>query len=406
MRTGRIWRQHLPIGAVPPSAAAVVQHLPLPRATPATPLDLRLHRVHGSSDDKPGTLERVRVSKEDSYREQFSARVGHADRDRIERRALSAPSGVVGATVYSPPSCRRGHERDASSSRGVCLHVHGGGWIWGDSRDQVAHRCLEMADALGAHVVSVEYSLFTKPNCEAGDGQSGDGGPPCSFDPVNDVTVALEWIEENYAEFLGAGPRFVASGESAGAHLLMLAMLRRRDRARAGEETEEDPVASSPSRFPPERSVPFDGRWKCLNLVYGVFDLSGTPSVATDGDSSVPLSGNDLLWMYDMYISVMNERLGPDAATLGARDPGLSPMYADLSRMPPSLITVGTADCLVDYTLFMASRLGSFGVDVDLAVYEGGEHGIGHFGVQEDEEMGVEARRYTLEYMRGRLWGE
>ncbi|EJK62262.1 hypothetical protein THAOC_17130, partial [Thalassiosira oceanica] len=296
--------------------------------------------------------------------------------------------GSVGATVYSPP-----HDDGTSSSGGVCLHVHGGGWIWGDSRDQVAHRCLETADVLVAHVVSVEYALFTKP--------SGDG---CSFDPVNDVIVALEWIEENHGKVLGAGPRFVASGESAGAHLLMLAMLRRRDRARAGEETEES-AASSSSRFPAERSEPFDERWKCLNLVYGVFDLSGTPSVVTDGDSSVPLSGNDLLFMYDMYTSRMNERLEPDVVALTARDPSLSPMYADLSRLPSSLLTVGTADALVDDTLYMATRLKSFGVDVDLAVYEGGEHGIGHFGAQEDEEMGVEARRYTLEYMKGRLWG-
>mmetsp|Transcript_1533 Transcript_1533/g.3665 ORF Transcript_1533/g.3665 Transcript_1533/m.3665 type:complete len:391 (+) Transcript_1533:65-1237(+) len=388
MRTGRIWRQHLPMGATPLSAASVVQH-PLPRPTPATPLDLRLHRVYGSSDDKLGTLERIRLSKEDSYREQFSTRVGRPDRWRIEHRTLSSPSGSVGATVYSPP-----HDDGTSSSGGVCLHVHGGGWIWGDSRDQVAHRCLETADVLVAHVVSVEYALFTKP--------SGDG---CSFDPVNDVIVALEWIEENHGKVLGAGPRFVASGESAGAHLLMLAMLRRRDRARAGEKTEES-AASSSSRFPAERSEPFDERWKCLNLVYGVFDLSGTPSVVTDGDSSVPLSGNDLLFMYDMYTSRMNERLEPDVVALTARDPSLSPMYADLSRLPSSLLTVGTADALVDDTLYMATRLKSFGVDVDLAVYEGGEHGIGHFGAQEDEEMGVEARRYTLEYMKGRLWGK
>ena len=332
----------------------------------------------------------MRKAKEDLYREQFSTRVGPADRRMIESRTLSSPSGSVGATVYSPT-----HDDDGASSSGVCLHVHGGGWIWGDSRDQVAHRCLEMADVLGAHVVSVEYALFTRPSAEGR-----------FFDPVNDVTVALEWIEENHEAVLGAGPRFVASGESAGAHLLILAMLRRRDRARAGEKTEGEPSASSSSRFLSERSDPFDERWKCLNLVYGVFDLSGTPSIVTDGDSSLPLSGNDLLWMYDMYTSRMNERLGPDAAALTARDPSLSPMYADLSRLPPSLLTVGTADALVDDTLFMASRLGSFGVDVNLAIYEGGEHGIGHFGSQEDEEMGVEARKYTLEYMRGHLFGE
>lgn len=39
----------------------------------------------------------------------------------------------------------------------------------------------------------------------------------------------------------------------------------------------------------------------------------------------------------------------------GLGHPG-SPIYGDLTGMPPALLTVGTADCLLDDSLFMAAR--------------------------------------------------
>ena len=88
------------------------------------------------------------------------------------------------------------------------------------------------------------------------------------FDPVSEVVSAIDWIETAGADALNAKPIFVASGESSGAHLLLLSMLKCRDR---------------PQRI---------SSWKCLNLVYGFFDLSGTPSVRTDGNESSPISGD------------------------------------------------------------------------------------------------------------------
>ena len=73
--------------------------------------------------------------------------------------------------------------------------------------------------------------------------------------------------------------------------------------------------------------------------------------------------------------------------------------YADLSRLPPALFTVGTSDPLLDDSLFMAARYGAAGCKVKLAVYAGGQHGIGHFGAHEDTELGREARQHTLEFL-------
>jgi acetyl esterase/lipase len=82
------------------------------------------------------------------------------------------------------------------------------------------------------------------------------------------------------------------------------------------------------------------------------------------------------------------------------RHPLLSPLYANLSHFPPSLLSVGTADPLLDDSLFMANKYCSYGNSVEVAVYEGGEHGVGHFGLQEDEEMGILARRHTLAFLK------
>lgn len=66
----------------------------------------------------------------------------------------------------------------------------------------------------------------------------------------------------------------------------------------------------------------------------------------------------------------------PGLSTEEARDPAISPMWADLDSLPPSLVTVGTADWLLDDSLFLASRLAAAGNRVELAVYPEGPHGI------------------------------
>jgi len=54
----------------------------------------------------------------------------------------------------------------------------------------------------------------------------------------------------------------------------------------------------------------------------------------------------------------------------------LSPLYADLSGLPPALFTVGARDILLDDTLFMASRWVACGGAARLAVYPEAAHGF------------------------------
>ena len=57
----------------------------------------------------------------------------------------------------------------------------------------------------------------------------------------------------------------------------------------------------------------------------------------------------------------------------------ISPLYADLPDMPPALFTVGTADHLLDDTLFMAARWEAYGNGPELAVYPDCVHGFNAF---------------------------
>ena len=373
---GKIWL-HRPFNITPASNDALpnpsISHCLLPTKNPKPASENRWHNLYHQST--ASALEHNLLSKQEFFKAQFSSRVTKEDAARrIQKRRLQqscSKTREVDVTIYLPSVASNDDNASESNEKlqGICLHVHGGGWIVGDSRYQVGHRCLEMSDALNAAVVSVEYTLTTSNN---------DNGQ--IFDPVSEVVSAIDWIETAGSDELNAEPIFVASGESAGAHLLLLSMLKCRDR---------------PQRI---------SSWKCLNLVYGFFDLSGTPSVRTDGNESSPISGDELLFMADMYCSKLKGGSNNDdqrANHLDRRDPSISPFYANLSNLPPALFTVGSADPLLDDSLFLASRYCVDGNNyAELVIYEGGEHGIGHFGLQEDVEMGNRAREYTYEFMK------
>ena len=52
----------------------------------------------------------------------------------------------------------------------------------------------------------------------------------------------------------------------------------------------------------------------------------------------------------------------------------MSPIYADLKGLPPALFTVGTADPLLDDTLYMSARWAAAGNGGHTAIYAGGCH--------------------------------
>jgi acetyl esterase/lipase len=83
--------------------------------------------------------------------------------------------------------------------------------------------------------------------------------------------------------------------------------------------------------------------------------------------------GCDLLDPESMRFMV--GQFAPGTTTDERRDPDLSPLFADVSRMPRALFTVGTADHLIDDSLFFAARWVTAGCEAELLVYPDAPHG-------------------------------
>jgi acetyl esterase/lipase len=208
--------------------------------------------------------------------------------------------------------------------RGVYFHIHGGGWVFGgaDQQDAMLER---IADRARLTVVSVEYRLAPEHPYPAG---------------PDDCEAAALWVVRNAAKEFDTDV-LTLGGESAGAHLSVVTLLRLRDRHG------------------------FTG-FRGANLVYGVFDLGMTPSQRAFGDTRLVLRTIDLDQFYNAFLPMIKERRTGD----------ISPLYADLKGLCPALFTVGTADALVDDTLFMHARWVAAGNHAELAIYPGAAHGF------------------------------
>jgi acetyl esterase len=212
--------------------------------------------------------------------------------------------------------------------RGVYLHLHGGGWTLGaaNAQDPVLWRLAESANVA---VVSVEYRLAPEHPYPAG---------------PDDCEDAARWLlAEARAEF--GTDRLAIGGESAGGHLAASTLLRLGPDAR---------------------------RFSAAQLTFGVFDLGLTPSQRY-GEDMLVIPTATMLWFYDQFLP----GLGPEER----RDPATSPLYADLTGMPPARFVVGTADPLLDDSLFMAARWRAAGNPTELEVVAEAVHGFTAFPI-------------------------
>ena len=209
------------------------------------------------------------------------------------------------------------HAPVGRAATGVYLEIHGGGFYMGSAAgSDVRNR--RLADALGVAVVSVDYRLAPE--------------HPWPAAP-DDCEAAALWLVEHAADRFGTTTLSIG-GFSAGATLAMTTLLRLRDRAVFA-------IDSAVQQF-------------------GTYDLSAqTPAGRLIADE----------YFLVAYAGAASDRTHPD----------LSPIYADLTDLPPILMVVGDADILLQDNLAMAARLSASGVDVDLRIYPDSPHGFtGH----------------------------
>lgn len=236
-------------------------------------------------------------------------------------RIIPGPGGRIDLRSFTPETVD-----------GVYLHVHGGGWVLGSSRQQDV-RLWSLAQEANVAVVSVDYRLAPEHPYPAG--------------PDDCEAAALWLLDSARAEF--GTERLAIGGESAGAHLAAVTLLRLRDRHG------------------------ITGAFRAANLVYGAFDLTMTPSSRLWGDHNLVLSTPIIAWFADCYLGTMDAE--------ARRAPDVSPLYADLDAMPPALFSVGTLDPLVDDSLFMEARWRQAGNAAELRLYDEGVHAFSYFPI-------------------------
>ena len=211
---------------------------------------------------------------------------------------------------------------------GIYLHIHGGGWTLG-AHDMQDVLLKSLANETGLCAASIDYRLAPEHPYPAG---------------PDDCEDAVLNLLENGPALLGTPARFAIGGESAGAHLSVVTLLRLRDRHG------------------------IKNRIAAANLVFGGYDLNGTPSQILWGDRNLVLSLPIVRWFGNNFL--------PAAGFEQRRDPDISPLYAALADMPPALFSVGTMDCLIDDSLFMAQRWRAAGNRAEVAIYPEGVHGF------------------------------
>ena len=257
-------------------------------------------------------LERAIASRE-AIRELAQPELSEA----AEEAVLPSPSGDIPVRIFRPDG----------RARGLFLHLHGGGWILGEpSMNEIGNE--HLARKFGLAVVSVDYRL------------APENPYPAAPD---DCETAAKWLLEKGPVEFGAERMFIG-GESAGGHLALVTALRLREQ----QGNCADLLG--------------------LNLVFGWYDVNGTPSQRGNGGHPDMLDPENLRFMVECFTPGMSEDK--------RRDPDISPLFADLAGLPATLVSVGTLDHLCDDSLFLAPRLASAGVPVELAVYPDSPHGF------------------------------
>ncbi|MFD8412157.1 alpha/beta hydrolase [Streptomyces sp. NPDC059650] len=210
---------------------------------------------------------------------------------------------------------------------GVYLHFHGGGWTFG-SADGQDERLWRLAEQARLAVVSVDYRLAPERPFPAG---------------PDDCEAAARWLVDHAATEFGTG-RLLIGGESAGAHLSVVTLLRLRDRHG------------------------LTGAFRAAQLLFGPYDLSMTPSQRSFGSKQLLSNTDTLRRTYELFT--------PGMSAEQRRHPDVSPLFADLTGLPPARLVVGTEDPLRDDSLFLAARWQAAGAPVRLDVVAGAMHGF------------------------------
>jgi monoterpene epsilon-lactone hydrolase len=263
---------------------------------------------------------------------------------RVERFQLGAfPAEWVsaGATSGEPSSASK---CEAGGGGRSVLYLHGGGYVIGSCN---THRELatRLSAACDAPVLLPEYRLA----------------------PESPFPAAVEDAVACYRFLLGStDPSSIAvGGDSAGGGLALALLLSCR-----------------------REGLPLPGA--CF-LLSPWCDLTLSGSTIDAPREHDPVVSRDFLELMAAHYLA-----GHDPS-----DPLTSPLFGDLTGLPPMLVQVGTAEVLLDDSLRLADKARKAGVDASLHVFDGAVHVFQAFAAQAPESE--EALREIGEFVKMNL---
>ena len=212
----------------------------------------------------------------------------------------------------------------------VVLYLHGGGFQVG-SLDSHRELMASISQMSGAYVLGVDYRLAPEFRYPAA---------------LYDASAAYEWLLAS-----GLPPDAIAlAGDSAGAGLALSTLLSLRD-----------------ASLPLPAAAVLMSAWTDLTASGETYETRGT---------------SDPIHQRPMILAMARNYLRPQD---DARDPLISPLFADLAGLPPLLIQVGDRETVLSDSTSLAERARGAGVNVDLQVWENMIHVFQQFPAELEE---------------------
>ncbi len=241
-------------------------------------------------------------------------------RDRIDEAMSGHPlaEGTTAVEVSAGGVAALRQEREHGRDDPLVVYFHGGAYRIASA---LAYRsyCSNLVARAGVRVLNVHYRLAPEHPFPAA---------------LDDAISAYEWV---LAEGTPAS-RVILAGDSAGGGLAAAVLVAAR-----------------------ERGTPLPAGGVCMSPWVDLTNSGATYRTLADSDSIT--SHASLTEAAELYLQ------GHDPA-----DPLASPVFADLSGLPPLLIMVSDSEVLLDDARRLAEAATVAGVDTELFVYSGMPH--------------------------------
>jgi acetyl esterase len=236
-------------------------------------------------------------------------------RDTAVGRPASLPAVVVRDLVIdgaAGPLAARHYAPGGAAAQGapILVYLHGGGFVVGDLETHDAP-CRELCAQAAMHVLSVDYRLAPEHPFPAA---------------IDDTIAAVRWTARHGATLGGDPDRICLGGDSAGANLAVVATMIERDL----------PVVAQLLLYPPTDAV-------TVRPSHALFD------------TGFFLSHDDREAFTRHYL---------DGTGVSRDDPRVSPLFGDLTDLPPAVVVTAGFDILRDESDALAVALKAAGTPV------------------------------------------